>query len=176
MGALLCTVAVGAFGLWLLAQIHETSRPWLYALAAVVALPLAWTIGRAAQWSARSVTVTDRRILITDGLLRRSHESIRLERITDVHVSASVLERLVRRGDVILEMFEDDPVELVEMRRPQALRRVIARVLDQRHEQVGSVPGGDVAERLDALDALYEAGRIEDFEYDERRARILEDL
>ena len=46
--------------------------------------------------------------------------SIRLERITDVHVSASVLERIVRRGDVILELFEDDPVELVEMRRPQA--------------------------------------------------------
>jgi len=175
-GALLCTAAVAGLGFWLLVRIHETSQPWLYALAVVVAVPLAWTLGRAAQWSARTVTVTDRRILIADGLLRRNHASIRLERITDVHVSASVLERIVRRGDVILELFEDDPVELVEMRRPQALRRVIAREIDERHEQVGTVHDGDVAERLDALDALYESGRIEDAEYDERRARILEDL
>ncbi len=100
-------------------------------LLALVAGPLLWLVGRLVRWKTTSLVVTTTRILYVRGVLRRDLVQIRLQRVTEVHVTQSLAERLVGAGRLIVEIEGEQPVFLDDVRRPRTLQRVVVRQLDE---------------------------------------------
>lgn len=59
--------------------------------------------GGAASYFARQYVLTSRRLIVRDGILRRSGTEIPLEQINTVSFSQSLTERLLGFGDVVIE-------------------------------------------------------------------------
>jgi len=68
----------------------------------LLALGLAglWTIAVWARWSSASITLTDQRLVLEQGILRRRTKVIALDRVQDVATSVSPLGRLLDYGRV----------------------------------------------------------------------------
>ena len=59
-------------------------------------------------------------------MLQRSFVQINLDRIVDVHCSQSLLDRLLGRGVITLEVDNAAPVTLDDVRRPRAFQQVVS--------------------------------------------------
>jgi membrane protein YdbS with pleckstrin-like domain len=71
-----------------------TSRPQLLPLAILLTLVL-WGGLAGASWSAKSLTLTNHRIILAGGMLRRYRKSIPLERIQSLSTQQSIAGRLL---------------------------------------------------------------------------------
>ncbi len=72
--------------------------PWV-ALVVVVGLLLVVVAGLVRR-IATTYTITNRRLAISKGILSKEHHETRLERVQNVNSSQSLLERMLRVGDV----------------------------------------------------------------------------
>jgi membrane protein YdbS with pleckstrin-like domain len=94
VGAILLTV--------LLAMISFVEIPWYYSLPVALGLlliPAYYHIKR----NMVRYTLTDSKIAIDHGLIARTTRNILLTKIQDVTVSASILQRLLGFGDVVID-------------------------------------------------------------------------
>jgi uncharacterized membrane protein YdbT with pleckstrin-like domain len=67
------------------------------------------------RWRFTTYTITDRRVLVSRGVLSRYTESISLDRIQDTSVTQSLLGRLFRAGNVEIESAGRDGAELIHL-------------------------------------------------------------
>ncbi len=76
---------------------------WAAALlaAAIVAMSLLGLTRRVSRWNARRLVVTDRRVLLTQGLLSRRVSALPLHVLDDLQVHVSGLGRVLRYGCVV---------------------------------------------------------------------------
>jgi hypothetical protein len=76
---------------------------WAAALAAgtIVALSLLGLTRRVSRWNARRLVVTDRRVLLTSGLLSRRVSALPLHVLDDLQIHVSGTGRLLRYGCVV---------------------------------------------------------------------------
>jgi hypothetical protein len=111
---------------------HEPSAlHWVEGLAA--ALPLCWLGVRVARWRLRRLLVTSQRILELRGMGRRRPAEVGLAEVERVDVVASLPRRLVGAGSLVLVLWGDDVVRILEdVRRPEVLARIITRRLPPR--------------------------------------------
>jgi uncharacterized membrane protein YdbT with pleckstrin-like domain len=94
VGAILLTV--------LLAMVSFVESPWYYSLPVALGLlliPAYYHIKR----NMVRYTLTDSKIAIDHGLIARTTRNILLTKIQDVTVSASILQRLLGFGDVVID-------------------------------------------------------------------------
>ncbi len=129
-------LAACAGAIWLVA--YATSWPKLgreIAAGVVIGLPLWWLIARWARWRSRSVSLTNERIVVSNGSFRKKSEQVRLMRIIEVHLLQGVTDRLLRRGDVILEVDDGPPLAVEHLRHPEAFQRVVLRQLGRDEEE-----------------------------------------
>jgi membrane protein YdbS with pleckstrin-like domain len=176
-----------------------------WVLAAMVVVPASWTAARVVRWRATSLVVTDQRLLLTRGIMRRDLVQLRRERIADVHCRRSLFEQLIGSGRLVLEVVGDDALYIDDVRRPRALQRVLtdhviepgrpseAMVADDTTwpghditppEGVPLAPvvsGGDTAgdrvhQRLVELDDLRRRGILTDAEFAAKKAELLSRL
>lgn len=111
----------------------------LWLLVAMVALPVLWLLARTWRWLGVSIVVTDYRLVYRRGLVSRNVTQLRLQRIVEVHLTQSLLERLVGAARVVVEVQgESQPVFIDDVRRPRSLQSVLNRQLDLLES--GSVP------------------------------------
>lgn len=86
----------------------------LVLLAAVVVAAVTVT-SRWLRWRFTTYTLTDRRVVVSRGVLSRYMESISLDRIQDISIRQGLMARMVRAGDVEIESAGRDGAEVLTL-------------------------------------------------------------
>jgi hypothetical protein len=86
-------------------------------------VPVLWGLLR---WAAEEVAVTELRVVAVTGLLRRKVTSIPLGRVRNVDLDRGVGARLLRYGDIVLDLGEQGTVVLERIPRPKDFYRLLA--------------------------------------------------
>jgi membrane protein YdbS with pleckstrin-like domain len=92
-------------------------------VAALAFVPVLWGLLR---WTAEEVAVTERRVVAVTGLIRRKVTSIPLGRVRTVDLDRGVGARLLRYGDIVLDLGEQGSVVLERIPRPKDFYRLLA--------------------------------------------------
>jgi membrane protein YdbS with pleckstrin-like domain len=103
------------------------SDDWMARAAGVVSvvffIPVVWGFLR---WAAEGVAVTERRVVAVTGLIRRKVTSIPLGRVRNVDLDRGVGGRILRYGDIVLDLGEQGTVVLERVPRPKDFYRLLA--------------------------------------------------
>jgi len=99
-------------------------------LGVMVAVPALWLFGRVLKWLGISLVITTTRVVYRQGIFGRDIVQLRMQRVTEVHFTQTLLERLIGSGRVVIEVEGDGPMAIDDVRRPGVLQRVITRQLD----------------------------------------------
>ena len=93
------------------------------AIAGLMVLSLLWLLARYLRWVTTSFVVTNERLILRKGVLRRSGREILLDRLTDITYKQTLTDRLLRCGDILLESPGREGQEVfVDLPRPSASR------------------------------------------------------
>jgi membrane protein YdbS with pleckstrin-like domain len=129
-GALSVIAVVAA--LIVVAQFHHAPVGVPIALAVMVAVPVLWLLGRIARWRGISLIITNRRLMLRRGVFGQELIQLRLQRITDVHCSQTLFERLIGTGRLVVDVpGEEGQIVVEDVRAPRTVQRVISAQLDQ---------------------------------------------
>ena len=127
----------------------ETDRWEELALAAVLVLCLLWLGTRYLRWATTSFTVTNERLILRRGILRRSWREILLDRLTDISCRQTLGDRLLGCGDIVLESPGRDGQEVFPgLPHPLRIQKEIYRLINERRLAVptgGGAPGANAA-------------------------------
>ncbi len=110
---LVLLVVVG-LGSYLAAVIGAQSwSPWARIVLAVIGIGLIvrFTLAPVIRWRTTHFVVTNRRVLVREGLLTRRGLDIPLRRITSVQFRHTLFERLFGVGTLVMESASDEPLE-----------------------------------------------------------------
>jgi membrane protein YdbS with pleckstrin-like domain len=127
-------------------------------------------------WWFTNYVLTTERIVVRRGMIARTGTEIPLEQVTNVLYSQTVLERLLRYGDVVLEAAgSEGRSELHDIPDPEGFQHEVYVARELR-----TVPrrgDGRPADALDALERLAdlrERGHLTDEEFEVAKRRLLE--
>lgn len=98
-------------------------------LAAMVAVPAIWLFGRVVRWLGISLVVTTDRLMYRQGVFGRDLVQFRLQRVSEVHSSQTLFDRIIGTGRLVMGLSGEEPMVIDDVRRPRALQRVINRQL-----------------------------------------------
>jgi membrane protein YdbS with pleckstrin-like domain len=143
-GPLLVTVLAVAVVITII--VGEPSAPsWLAdGLWILAAIPGVWLLLRLARWRLYTFALTTTRILVRRNVFDRNIVQIRLQRITGLSLSQTLLERALATGRLVIDVQGgDDEVVLPFIRKPTILQRVI-------NGQINELVGGGNAEPIPA--------------------------
>jgi membrane protein YdbS with pleckstrin-like domain len=114
------------------------------AVAVVLVLCLLWLGVRYVKWATTSFTVTNERLILRRGVLRRSWREILLDRLTDISCRQTLGDRLLGCGDILLESPGREGQEVFpDLPHPLRIQKEIYRLVNQRRLVVGA--GGGAA-------------------------------
>jgi membrane protein YdbS with pleckstrin-like domain len=103
------------------------------ALAGLMVLSLIWLVERYLRWVTTSFVVTNQRLILRKGVLRRSGREILLDRLSDITYKQTLSDRLLRCGDILLESPGREGQEVVEdVPRAIRIQNEICRLVSQR--------------------------------------------
>ncbi len=133
-------LAVGGAVVALQASVPRWSE---LALAGAIILCLLWLAARYLRWATTSFVVTNERLIIRKGVVRRSWHEILLDRLTDISCRQTLVDRILGCGDVMLESPGRDSQEVFkDLPRPHRIQSEIYRLVNQRRT---AIPGGAIA-------------------------------
>ena len=178
--------------------------PVLWALAAIAVIVLAWrfppdepivdwiTTGVVAiaafrlavypfiDWFFTGYVLTNERLIWRHGILARRGIEMPLENINDVQFSQTILERVLRSGDLLIESAgERGQSKFGDIPDPEAFQSLIYRVREERSLALNRGPAieaSDSTAKLERLGRLLKDGLISQEEFEEAKAKLLEDL
>lgn len=150
----------------------------LIAGGVAVLLWLGLSIRSLLTWWFTNYVLTSERIIVRQGMIARTGTEIPLDSISNVLFSQSVLERLLRYGDVIVESAgSQGQSSLEDIPDPEGFQSRIYRARELRAlELKGGTGQGqtrDVVAQLEALADLRERGHLSDAEFDAKKRRLL---
>jgi Bacterial PH domain/Short C-terminal domain len=118
----------------------ETDRWEELALAGVLVLCLLWLGVRYLKWATTSFTVTNERLILRRGVLRRAWREILLDRLTDISCRQTLGDRLLGCGDLLIESPGRDGQEVFpDLPHPLRIQKEIYRLVNARRL---AAPGG----------------------------------
>jgi membrane protein YdbS with pleckstrin-like domain len=138
---LITTCAVTGF--LLAAALTKVGRPlaWIVLAAAVLVIGR-FVVRPFLRWLSASYTVTNRRILLRSGVVRRSARDVPLQSIADVRSERGLLDRLLGCGTLIVsDASEFGRSVLSDVPRIQALQLTIADLIYANRSRTGSFAG-----------------------------------
>lgn len=120
-----------------------------YGLGGVVIVALLWVVGRVVRWLSTRLLLTDRRLIFRQGVWGRSSTQLRLSRIAEIHCRQGLWDRLVRGGELVVDVLgEESGVRVDHVRDPWAFQSLVVRQLDRYDTCQGPWnPGGAVDPR-----------------------------
>ncbi len=130
-----------SIGVWaaviVLVVLWSNPPSWLnYPIIIVVVIPGLWLLGRYVRWRSYTVAITSTRILVRQGILGRDTVQLRLQRITEVNLRQTLIERVLGTGSLVIDVQgEDDSLTLEYMRKPAIVQRVL-------NSQINEIVGG----------------------------------
>jgi len=91
--------------------------PWARLVLLVVALALVirFTLMPLIRWRTTHFVITNRRVLVREGLVTRRGMDIPMRRITGVQFRQSLFERLFGVGTLVMESASDEPLEFEDV-------------------------------------------------------------
>ena len=151
-----------------------------WATLAIVGLALLNLIVRMLQWSATHFVVTSDRVIFRQGVIGKTGIDIPLERVNNVSIHQSALERMVGAGDLLIESGGEDGQQLfTDISAPDEVQNVIHNAIrvhggsDRSGASRGASRGGSSVSQLERLEAMLQRGSITRAEFDEQKRRIL---
>ena len=175
--ALLLVLAIAGFVVGAVLDLPEGVQ---VALAAVTLAALCWFVVRYARWATTSFVVTTDRLIHRSGVLATRGIEIPLENVQTVFSSQSLLERLLRCGDLVIESGgERGRQAFSDISRPSLVQNEIHRQIEangRRMAGAGWGAGSSVTERLEQLEDLRRRGVVTQAEFDAKRATLLDQL
>ena len=135
-GPLFTSIGVWA-ALIVLVVLWANPPSWLnYPILVLALIPGLWLLGRYVRWRSYTVAITSTRILVRQGILGRDTVQLRLQRITEVNLRQTLIERLLGTGSLVVDVQgEDDSLTLEYMRKPAIVQRVV-------NSQINEIVGG----------------------------------
>ena len=177
--ALLLVVAIAGFVGGAVLDLPEAAQ---VALAALTLTALCWFVVRYARWATTSFVVTTDRLIHRSGVLAKRGVEIPLESVQTVFSSQSLLERLLRCGDLVIESGgERGRQAFSDISRPSLVQDEIHRQIEANGRRMagwgrGGGGGSSITERLEQLDDLRRRGVVTQAEFEAKRATLLDQL
>ena len=124
-------VGLASFG-WFTRAVRECATPLRYAILIVgLLILLRWTVRSLLFWFTTRYVVTNRRVLMRNGVLRRTGRDVPLTRINDVSFSRTIVERFFGSGTLVIESAGDrGQVMLRDVPHVEAVQRDIYRLVE----------------------------------------------
>ncbi|HVA03471.1 MAG TPA: PH domain-containing protein [Acidimicrobiales bacterium] len=139
-------VAVGVVTLSIAVMVVFAKAPpaVLYILLILVACSALWLVARLIRWFATSLVVTTTRIVQRSGVFGRTGLELRLERVNQLSYHQSISDRILRTGELHVEMGGETGVVVFDrVPRPAAVQSIITEQIDAlRHRSVAPVASG----------------------------------
>jgi len=130
-------------GLIVLVVLWQKAPGWTnYPILILALIPGLWLLGRFVRWRSYVVALTSTRILVRQGILGRDTVQLRLQRITEVNIRQTLLERILGTGSLLIDVQgEDDTLTMEYMRKPAVVQRVL-------NSQINEIVGGGRREAI----------------------------
>jgi uncharacterized membrane protein YdbT with pleckstrin-like domain len=128
-------------------------------------------------WWFTHYVLTNERLIRRSGILSRKGKEIPLENINDMSFSQTILERVLRSGDLLIESAgEQGQSRFTDIPQPEAFQSLIYRARELRSKALGSsgVERTDPVSQLERFAALYKEGLITEAEYQRQKAKLME--
>jgi len=157
--SLVVAVAVVVVAVAVVAAFPHAPVGVLYVLLVLVAGAALWLALRLVRWFATSLVVTTNRIVQRSGVISRNGLELRLERVNQLSYHQSLAGRLLRTGDLLIEVGGETGVVVFDhVPRPAAVQSVITEQISAMHRRSGvlgvsgvSSPSGPDLEAWDPL-------------------------
>lgn len=146
----------------------------------VVVLSLRYVFYPLTAWWFTSYVLTNERLIRRSGILSRAGLEIPLENINDVRFSQSILERVLRSGDVLVESAgEQGQSRFGDVPQPEEFHSLVYRTREVRARDLaggGSAGGTDGMSKLERLGRLLKEGLLTQEEYDSKKQGLLDEI
>jgi len=188
IGWFIVAMAAIGFVVWI-----DWWQPLEWTLLVVVLGAAIWFIVRpVVGWATTRYVLTTERLITRHGLIAKAGVEIPLERITNVNFSQSVFERMLGAGDLLVESAGmGGQSRFSNIPHPDDFAALLYKIREQRTMALqgrGPVepapsatptappPPADATERLQRLKELHNDGVLTDVEYEEKRAKLVEEI
>jgi uncharacterized membrane protein YdbT with pleckstrin-like domain len=128
---LLLVVGVTSFLAALVSAQSWAPWVWIGLAAAGLALVGRFTVFPVMRWRTTHFVVTDRRVLVREGVLSRHGMDIPLQRISSVQFRHSLLERMLGSGTLVIESDSDESLEFDDVPGVRRVHAVLYRKVAQ---------------------------------------------
>jgi hypothetical protein len=144
---LVVAVGVVTLSIVVIAVFSKAPPAVLYILLVLVACSALWLVARLVRWFATSLVVTTTRIVQRSGVFGRTGLELRLERVNQLSYHQSISDRILRTGELHVEMGGETGVVVFDrVPRPAAVQSIITEQIDAlRHRSVAPVSSGPVS-------------------------------
>lgn len=170
---------VAALVVLIVATVNDAAEWAIVAVAGVVLAALLWFVGRYLRWSTTNLVLTTDRLIFRSGVVAKRGIEIPLERINTVFSNQTVLERLLRAGDLVIESGgEQGRQSFTDIPDPSHVQNEIYKQIELNHQRTaGPVERApDALDQLDRLDDLRRRGVITDAEFQAKKAKLLDNI
>jgi membrane protein YdbS with pleckstrin-like domain len=175
--------------------IIEWQFAWIGLL--VLALTLLGSVGRFLRWRTTEFVLTTARLIVRQGILSKHGIEIPLDRIMNISYHQTLLERLLRTGDLVVESAgEDGRQTFTDVSDPAQVQNLIYKTAEEDERGIPGVQrdglgritkrvgGGDddggsqlsVPEQIEKLAELRDRGVLSPQEFEESKRNLLDDL
>jgi uncharacterized membrane protein YdbT with pleckstrin-like domain len=151
----------------------------LVLLVLVVAGAALWAGARYVRWATTNFVVTTERVVYRAGVLRRDARELPLALVGEVRSHQTLLGRLLRCGDLVVEPVGGGDVQAVPgLPRPAQVRRVVQReataARERERDRDREAGARSVPDQLEKLDELRRRGVVTQAEFDAKKAQLLD--
>jgi membrane protein YdbS with pleckstrin-like domain len=113
-----------------------------YPLLILALIPGLWLLGRYVRWRSYIIALTSTHILVRQGIFGRDTVQLRLQRIVEVNLRQTLIERVLQCGSLLIDVQgEENTLTLEYVRKPAVVQRVI-------NSQINEIVGGGEREPI----------------------------
>ncbi|WP_068154183.1 PH domain-containing protein [Rhodococcus phenolicus] len=153
VGILLLTTAVAGFLLGVAGTRLDGAAAGVLTVAVLVlwAVLVGWRcVAPLVKWLTTHFIVTDRRVLVRQGVFTHSGIDIPMSRISNVQFRHGIVDRMLRTGTLVVVSAADDPLEFDDIPDVQTVHTLLYRqAFDGRIDRGGHAPGDHREDRGD---------------------------
>jgi len=115
----------------------------LIIVGVVLVVALGWLAGRYLRWTTTTFVVTNERLIMRKGVLKRSGREMLLDRLTDISYKQTFFDRLLKCGDVLIESpGRDSPETFPDLPHPISIQNEIYRLIEQHRGGIAQAGAG----------------------------------
>ena len=156
----------------------------LLVIAVALVIAALWLVVRPlVDWWTTRYVLTNERLITRTGLIAKSGVEIPLERITNVNFSASMFERMLGAGDLLIESAGSaGQSKFANIPNPDDFQTLLYKIREQRSIELSgsSAPTGEfkphAADSIQKVADLRDQGLITEEEYQEKRKKLLDEI